>query len=679
VHRQTEGNPLFVQEVVRYLAEEGIIERKEGRWRARSDTPVEMRIPDGLRDVIGKRLSGLSESCNKALSIAAVIGRDFQIEVLQKVAGMGDDELFGALEEARKAAVIEERTGAGATVTYRFAHAFFRQTLYEEIIAPRRIRLHQQVARALEEIYKNRLEQHAAELAEHFSYSSDRADLEKAVSYGEMAARRATDVYSYAEAVRLLEQALKVQEVLDPEEKLKRCDLLLALGWARFYNHEYRHIMDNEAPAALALAEGTGDAGRACQACLLASFAISGAGLGAAYGTAEAGRWIDAFDRYAPPDTIERAWSDQALGGRKVAASDIVGAFALFRKSALLARKLGDASALNNCGGDYLWFCPSTAEYAEEARQIASEMRRVWDKADPFSMVYGMETVGAFFLKLGDRREAEAIHREEEQIGSTRLATMRAAQYYLPYLRGCYHTIDGQLEEAAKCYDDILRLGTEMGAPLAAAVYALYFGPRLGGYLGWGREGLRRLEEWAQAAGLSVPVPAHARAYYLLCGGESQEVAAVPGEAAHHYATHPEKTRHEFGDLLLLLEMAVRAEHTRATEVFSSLLAGAVYKTTGFSNPTCVARHLGAAAAFLGRYEKASKHYGEAIKVCTDMRFRPELALTRLQLAELFLEHYPKERAAALEHLDFAISEFRGMKMQPWLERALRHKEILKA
>ena len=94
---------------------------------------------------------------------------------------------------------------------------------------------------------------------------------------------------------------------------------------------------------------------------------------------------------------------------------------------------------------------------------------------------------------------------------------------------------------------------------------------------------------------------------------------------------------------------------------------------------TCVARHLGAAAALLGRHEQARKHYREAIKVCTDMKSRPELALTRLQLAELLLERYPKERAAALEHLDFAISEFRDMKMRPWLERALRHKEILKA
>jgi tetratricopeptide (TPR) repeat protein len=677
VHRQTEGNPLFVQEVVRYLAEEGIIEREEGRWRARSDTPVEMRIPDGLRDVIGKRLSGLSELCNKVLSVAAVIGRDFQMEVLQKVAGMSDDELFGALEEARKAAVIEERMGAGAKVNYRFAHAFFRQTLYEETIAPRRIRLHQQVARALEEIYKDRLEQHAAELAEHFSYSSDRSDLEKAVSYGEMAARRATDVYSYGEAVRLLEQAVKVQEVLGPEEKLKRCDILLALGWARFYNHEYRNILDNEAPAALALAEGLGDKHRACQVCLLATAAISGTGMGPAFGTDEAAKWTEAFDRHAIADTIERAWANQALGGRKAAATDFAGAWPLFRESTLLARKLGDASAFVNCGGDYLWFLPPTAENIEEARRIADDMQRVWDKADPFSMAYAMECIGDFLLMLGEREQGEAIHRELME--SARLVRLPAHQYLFQYLRGCYHVMDGQLEEAVECYDDVLRLGAEMGAPLTAGIMATSFGPRLGGYLGWGQKELRRLEEWAQGAGISVPVQAHVRAYHLVIGGETQEVMTILGEIANRYAAEPKRTRHTFGGLLLLLETAVLAKYTRAGEVFLNLLAGAVYKTTGVQNPTCVARHLGAASALLGRYQEARKYYDEAIKVSTEMKFRPELALSRLQLAELLLEHYPKERAKALEHLDFAISEFRDMKMQPWLERALRRKEILKA
>jgi tetratricopeptide (TPR) repeat protein len=237
--------------------------------------------------------------------------------------------------------------------------------------------------------------------------------------------------------------------------------------------------------------------------------------------------------------------------------------------------------------------------------------------------------------------------------------------------------MDGQLEEAAKCYDDVLRLGAEMGAPQAALVFANFFGPRLSGYLGWGREELRRLDEWAQAAGLSVEP--HTKAYYLVCEGEREEAATILGEAADHYAAEPEKTRHDFGTRVLLLELAVLAKHMRAAEILLNLLVGATYKTTGLSNPTCVARHLGAAAALLGRYEETRKHYEEAIKVCTEMKFRPELALTRLQLAELLLEHYPKERTEALEHLDFAISEFRDMKMRPWLERALRHKEILKA
>jgi len=66
----------------------------------------------------------------------------------------------------------------------------------------------------------------------------------------------------------------------------------------------------------------------------------------------------------------------------------------------------------------------------------------------------------------------------------------------------------------------------------------------------------------------------------------------------------------------------------------------------------------------------------EAIRICTEMRFRPELALSRLQLAELLLDQYPEERADAIANLDFAITEFRDMKMKPSLERALKHKEL---
>jgi tetratricopeptide (TPR) repeat protein len=127
------------------------------------------------------------------------------------------------------------------------------------------------------------------------------------------------------------------------------------------------------------------------------------------------------------------------------------------------------------------------------------------------------------------------------------------------------------------------------------------------------------------------------------------------------------------------LEAAVLVEHRQATELLLRRLAGSNNVTSGEWFPTCKGRHLGAAAAFLGRPDEARKYYEEAIKVCTEIKFQPELALTRLQLAELLLEHYPDEKKEALEHLDFAIKEFRDMKMQPSLERALRHKDILKA
>jgi predicted ATPase len=109
------------------------------RWLDAASLPV----PEGVRDVIGRRLSRLSPAGSRLLEVAAVAGREFRLDVVQTVAGIADDDLEGVLHEAVRAAVVEERTATGPVVTYRFTHALFRQTLYEELLAPRRIRLHQ--------------------------------------------------------------------------------------------------------------------------------------------------------------------------------------------------------------------------------------------------------------------------------------------------------------------------------------------------------------------------------------------------------------------------------------------------------------------------------------------------------------------------------------------------------
>ena len=207
-----------MQEVLRFLVEQGLVEGREGMLRRVGEEALAGRIPEGLRDVIGKRLSRLSARANQVLTVASVLGREFRLEVLLRVVQLPEEDVIAALEEAGRAALVENQPSARGTVAYRFTHAFFRQTLYEEISAPRRIRWHQLVARALEQVFEGRSEEHAAELAEHFAHSSDAENLAKAVAYGQLAATRAMRVYAYGEAVRQLEQALEVQDVLDPHD-----------------------------------------------------------------------------------------------------------------------------------------------------------------------------------------------------------------------------------------------------------------------------------------------------------------------------------------------------------------------------------------------------------------------------------------------------------------------------
>jgi len=675
VHRQTEGNPLFVQEVVRYLAEEGLITREQGRWRATRDTPLEMSIPEGLRDVIGKRLTRLSAVCNRLLSVASVIGREFRLKVLQRVAGVAEDELITALDEAKRAAVVEERSAVAAAVTYRFAHAFFRQTLYEEIIAPRRIRLHQQVAKALEELYASRLEEHATELAEHFSNSSDPSDLARAVSYGEMAAQRALSVYAYGEAVRLLEQALKVQEVMDPEDKAKQCDLLLALGDAFILAGETRRVVDI-APQALSLAEAIADNTRASRSCLLAMKGLILYGT-PAWASPEAAHWAGRADRYAEPDTVERAWADAMLGLVKWSGvSSSPEKVVLQRRALDLARRLGDPDTYWMAAGYWL-FTVSAPQHDEERLRLAEELveqsRAGVDVFLLISSLWGMVNV---FLEFGQRRRAE------ETMGEMRALAERSGQANLLMVSMLSDAIlaiwDGCLEEAVAIRRRMLARGGEFGILEFAALWSAWVLPARVHLGNSGRALERNLQE-----SRNQPRSVASDVMILFCLAHLGRYAEVTEMLERWVMARPDIGSADDETVvwqdIASMEAAVLAGHRQAAELLLRRLAGSSVRTTGMWLTTCPGRHLGAAAVLLGRPDEARAHYQEALKAASEMRFRPEVALTRLQLAELLLEHYPQERADALEHLDFAIAEFRDMKMQPSLERALRHKEILKA
>jgi class 3 adenylate cyclase len=455
VFRQTEGNPLFVQEVTRYLAEEGLVKGSHGSWQSTTEQ-LALSIPEGLRDVVGKRLSRLSESCNRLLAIASVIGREFSLATLQAVASLDEEALLGALEEAVHVGVLEERSRAG-DVRYRFAHAFFRQSLYEEMIAPRRIRMHQQVAQALEQQYAERLEEHAAELAEHFSYSSDKSQLGKAVAYGVMAAQRASAVFAHGEAAALYGRALDVQEVLDPSDRARRYDLLLAQAPA------YRHAGDIDA-ARLALFEAADIAREIEDNDRLFAAADAGSRFVWMIGVADQAmeRLIDdGLEKggEAPSVTRVRLLCNRALrmmsvyddldAGRKVA-----------EEAVATAREIGDASALILALQAYSYTLLHPRRFEERTR-IVDEIGRLAEKQGDIEVRERLlVTRGIGALQGGSLREATRhIDEHAEFVDRYRLGLGVSTQrgWRVEFAR-----LSGRFEEAERLLDqqgqsDVLR------------------------------------------------------------------------------------------------------------------------------------------------------------------------------------------------------------------------------
>ena len=222
VHAETDGNPLFVGEIVWLLAAE----------RGLDEPPMTpLAIPESVREVIGRRLRHLSDDCNRVLAQASALGREFDLDALAGVSELGRGAILELLDEAIEARVVSEVPGLIGRM--RFAHALIRDAAYHRLSRSRRVQLHQQVGEALEALYSSDLDAHLAELAHHFFKSAAGGNGEKAVDYARRAGARAVALLAYEEAVRLYEMALEALGPVAAATARLRCELLLALADAQ--------------------------------------------------------------------------------------------------------------------------------------------------------------------------------------------------------------------------------------------------------------------------------------------------------------------------------------------------------------------------------------------------------------------------------------------------------------
>jgi DNA-binding CsgD family transcriptional regulator len=231
LHQQTEGNPLFLREIVRFLEQQGILNAEIKAPGAA--LPLVIRVPEGLKEVIGRRLNLLSPACNEVLALASVIGRNFSLDVLTRAATqLAADEVIEALDEALAAHIIND-AGNGR---YQFIHNLVRVTLYDELSASVRRRMHRTVGTALEALGGGDRRAVLPELAHHFGAGGD---LDRGIDFAVRAGQSADALLAFEDAAQFFQMALDTLALGAAADDVTRSRLLFQLGEAQRKSGEF--------------------------------------------------------------------------------------------------------------------------------------------------------------------------------------------------------------------------------------------------------------------------------------------------------------------------------------------------------------------------------------------------------------------------------------------------------
>ena len=672
VHTQTEGNPLFVTEVVRLLVQEGEFNQEPG---TRDSWTV--RIPEGVREVIGRRLNRLSQRCNETLTIASVIGREFELRQLTPlVEDISEDRLLEVLEEALSARVIEELPQAVGR--YQFTHALIQETLTEELALTRRVRLHARIAETLEQLYGDNAEAHAAELAHHFAEAQTILGSGKLVYYSSLAGERALSARAYEEALAHFQQGLAAKGVqLDstspspgsgPEMDSDTAAMLYGLGRAQSASltHSARQEAFPNLRRAFDFYFEAGDVERAVALAEDPLF-VGFEGAGASQVGARA---------------LSLVPSDSHAAGRLLChygitiyheTADYQGSNEAFTRAGAIARREGDktleAEALSNGAqvdaDEFRW------EEALKKTLLAIELCPQIDGTEVGFM--GRRTAVDSLWAMGDL-EGARTHLE---------ASLSSAET----LRNRHHLVRVLSMRMAAAYQSAdwedVRVLSELGSDPRAFGYRTWMEYGVGDYA-QGEAYLRRMVEAMRR------VPPTPTAIYCVPALVVAEVSRITGDTEWFGVAE------EAAGVVLSFQSAIprfimparislgliavqRGDAAAAAEQYAALetIQGTFLVTLDLGS---VDRRLGLFAQTMGTLNKAAQHFEDGLAFCRKAGYRPELAWTCCDYADTLLQRNEAgDREKAMSLLDESLAISSELGMRPLMERVLSRRDILKA
>lgn len=648
LHRDTEGNPLFLEEIVRHLAESGRLADATGI--------EELGVPESIRDIVARRVGALSSECGRVLATASVLGQSFELRELQVVAGVPMTELLETLADATEAQVIlEEPRQPGH---FRFAHALVRQVLYEDLGATRRLRVHQRAAEAIEELYTGQLDPHLARLAHHFLAAAPAGDPAKAIGYALMAGSRAIRGLAPEEAVALLGRALEVMNGAGIDGA-RRCRLLLALGEAQ--------ARAGDAEVARATFATAADVARRLSTEELAEsdstapelYAEAAIGFGGYAPFGDAGvldtplvsmleTALDDLDDAPSPArcrilarlAVEFYWEESDEVRRE-----------LSRKAVDMARALGDRGLLAyalNSRILALWGPDSV----EERLELAAEMAGIAEQADDDLLATAHNYRASALLELG--RPEEAF---EEVAALDRIATasrLPSAQWQATSYQAVQAVLEGRLDDAEQVAARCFVLGQKVRPQVAMQAFS--------GHMYSVRFNQGRLDELeGSVTGFTedeggLPIWRAVLAHLHKHLGHTEEArAAFQYFAERDFAGIPKNTTYLSAIATLAEVCPTAGDATAAARLYDLLLpysGRAVVLGWASVVQGAVDHHLGVLAVAMGNWDAAANHLDAATALHARLgahhwQGRTELAYARMLMGR----DGPGDAGRAREHL----------------------------
>jgi class 3 adenylate cyclase/tetratricopeptide (TPR) repeat protein len=232
VSEATHGNPLFVQEVLHHLLREDAVQQ-QGGYLVTSTASSELRLPDQVTGAIVARTRGISEACRRVLALASFLGDSFSLKVLGGVSDLGEEDLLNLLEEGMRHGLLHSE-GHG----FQFAHPLIRHVFYQEPSAPRRQRLHKQIAERLQRLYADHRDVHLMEIAHHLVRAGAAADADTVVDCARRAADQAFGVFAWSEAAYYYEAALAAAKFASRLSTEDRASFHYRAGLAHYYDQD---------------------------------------------------------------------------------------------------------------------------------------------------------------------------------------------------------------------------------------------------------------------------------------------------------------------------------------------------------------------------------------------------------------------------------------------------------